>query len=105
MIRVTIEIIPSGDETRKRHIGTVEIANDGTGSSEVGNYSIRLAKFSNPSQTWLQGKLTGFNRVNRGPYDLVLQSLIATIGVRNSQAVRDYKMGQRINLNLLAEEV
>jgi hypothetical protein len=55
MIRVTIEILPSGDETRKRHVGTVEIANDGTGSAEVGNYSIRLTKFSGPTQTWLKG--------------------------------------------------
>lgn len=105
MIRVTIEILPSGDEGRKKHVGTVEIANDGTGSPDVGNYSIRLAKFSTPNQTWLQGQVIGFDRVNRGPYDLLLQSLIATIGARNSQALRDYKKSQTKVSNLLAEEI
>lgn len=105
MIRVTIEILPSGDETRKRHIGTVEIANDGTGSPNFGNYSIRLAKFSGPRHTWLKGKLTGFDRIKRGPYDLLLQCLLVTIGVRNSEAFMEYKKTQEQNRNLFSEEV
>jgi len=105
MIRVTIEILPSGDESRKRHIGTVEIANDGTGSRDIGNYSIRLAKFGAPKQTWLKGKLVGFDRIKRGPYDLLLQSLHATIGVRNAEAFKEYKKTQQQNRNLLSEEV
>jgi hypothetical protein len=105
MIRVTIEILPKGDEARKRHIGTVEIANDGTGNSEVGNYLIRLAKFGGPAQTWLHGKLQGFDRIKRGPYDLLLQCLIATIGSRNSQAFKEYKSQQEIVTNLQTEEI
>jgi hypothetical protein len=105
MLRVTIEVLPSGDENRKRHLGTVEIANDGTGSPEVGNYSIRLAKFGRPNQTWLQGKLSGFDRIKRGPYDLLLQCLVATVGVRNSEAVRAYKKSQEQALNLFSEEI
>jgi hypothetical protein len=105
MLRVTIEILPSGDENRKRHLGTVEIANDGTGSAEVGNYSIRLAKFGRPDQTWLQGKLNGFDRIKRGPYDLLLQCLLATVGVRNSEALKEYKKSQGQTPNLVSEEI
>ncbi|MFZ6731267.1 hypothetical protein ACO0LG_05015 [Undibacterium sp. Ji42W] len=105
MLRVTIEILPSGDESRKRHLGTVEIANDGTGSQEIGNYSIRLAKFGRPNQTWLYGKLSGFDRIRRGPYDLLLQSLLATIGVRNSATVEEYKKSQSPIVNLMSEEM
>lgn len=105
MIRVTIEVLPKGDENRKRHVGTIEIANDGTGDSTIGNYIIRLAKFGSPRQTWLHGKLTGFNRVKRGPYDLLLQCLLATIGPRNSQALKKYKLDQTTSTNLQAEEV
>ena len=83
MLRVTIEVIPRGDEGRKRHIGTVEIANEGTGNAELGNYAVRLSKFGRPQQNWMRGAVRGFDRLRRGPYDLLLQSLIATVGRRN----------------------
>lgn len=82
MIRVTIEVLPGGDASLRRHVGTIEIANDGTGSEETGNYSIRLSKFGNPNQTWIRGVVKGFDRIKRGPYDLLLQCLDATVGRR-----------------------
>ncbi len=82
MIRVTIEVLPGGDATLRRHVGTIEIANDGTGNEESGNYSIRLSKFGNPGQTWIRGVVRGFDRIRRGPYDLLLQCLDATVGHR-----------------------
>jgi len=39
MLRVTIELVPFGVEAEARKIGTMVIANDGTGSSRVGNYA------------------------------------------------------------------
>lgn len=38
MLRVTIELVPYGDEERAHDIAVMLIANDGTGDSEVGNY-------------------------------------------------------------------
>ena len=38
MIRVTIELVPFGVEERKEVLGIVEVANDGTGNRETGNY-------------------------------------------------------------------
>lgn len=88
MLRVTIEVVPKGDESRRRHLGTLEIANDGTGSSECGNYAVRLAKFGQPQQSWIRGAVRGFDRIRRGPYDLLLQCLVATVGHRNQTVLR-----------------
>ena len=38
MIRITVELLPQGDEKRKRTLGTMEIANDRSGTSQIGNY-------------------------------------------------------------------
>ena len=40
-LRVTIELIPRGDEARTRKIAVVNIENDGTGTQERGNYIVR----------------------------------------------------------------
>lgn len=42
MYRVTVEILPHGDEQRKRTVATMEIANDLTGDEITGNYKYRL---------------------------------------------------------------
>lgn len=89
MLRVTIEVVPRGDESKRRHLGTVEIANEGTGSVESGNYAVRLAKFGRPQQSWMRGAVRGFDRLRRGPYDLLLQCLIATVGRRNQMILRE----------------
>lgn len=38
MLRVTIELVPHGDESRAKRIGEMIIANDGTGGTFHGNY-------------------------------------------------------------------
>lgn len=38
MIRVTVELVPFGDEDKKKVIGEMLIANDGTGTQKTGNY-------------------------------------------------------------------
>lgn len=84
MIRVTIELLRHGSEAHKRHLGTIEIANDGTGDADMGNYSVRLSKFGNPMSTWKRGAVTGFARRKRGPFDLLLLALLRTVGTRIS---------------------
>lgn len=82
MIRVTIELVPRGDESKKKHLGTAEIVNDGTGDIATGNYTVRLSKWGQPEQTWKRGSLTGFPRQRLGPWDLLALALVATIGDR-----------------------
>jgi hypothetical protein len=88
MIRVTIELLPHGDETRKRHLGTAIIANDGTGKDTHGNYNIRLSRRGQPDSTWKTGRLTGFQRKRFLVWDLLLLALAATVGQRMFRRVK-----------------
>ncbi len=89
MIRVTIQLLPFGNEANARHLGTIDIANDGTGTAERGNYKVRLAGFRGPHSRWREGAVRDFPRKSRGPYDLLLRALIATVGDRARQLVAD----------------
>ncbi len=89
MIRVTIELWPRGDAARRKHLGTIDIANDGTGTPERGNYKVRLAGFKGAESTWRAGAVQGFPRRSRGPYDLLLRALAATVGDRARRLVAE----------------
>lgn len=101
MLRCTIELVPGGDETRKRVIGCVEIANVG-GTQQVGNYSVVLKKtppFAGALRAaWKRGLLKGedddaiaaevigHHRQLRGSYDLLYRALRACgLEERNKQ--------------------
>ena len=43
MLRVTVELLPFGDESAKKTLTTFDIANNGTGDVEYGNYDVRLS--------------------------------------------------------------
>jgi hypothetical protein len=88
MIRVTIELLPHGYESKKRTIGMVEIANDGSGTWEDGNYNVRLTKeppVAKRQGTWKKGRVEGFPRLVLGPYDLLYRALRACVGSRNKE--------------------
>lgn len=40
MIRVTVELVPHGDERAKNTLGVIEVVNDGTGDMHTGNYDV-----------------------------------------------------------------
>lgn len=68
MIRVTVELLPHGDESRRRTLGTMEIANDGTGDQETGNYdAILRAEYTNGRV----GRVTNFHRQHQSCWSLV----------------------------------
>lgn len=88
MIRCTIELLPGGSEERKRTIGLVEIANDGSGTESRGNYVVALKKtppFSGALiKNWKRGEfeedvetgtVEGHHRSLRGVYDLLYMAL------------------------------
>jgi hypothetical protein len=93
VLRCTIDLIPRGDESRKRTLGIVEIANDGTGAPERGNYRVVLTKtapFPGALRAaWKKGLLEGedddaiaayvegHHRTRRGVYDLLYRALRA----------------------------
>lgn len=83
MIRVTVELLPHGDASRARHLGTMTIANDGTGTLQRGNYTATLSKWGQPNAVWKHGRVVNFDRKRRGAWDLMLQVLRSAVGDRN----------------------
>ena len=84
MLRITIELVPYGDESRKRVLGIGEITNDAMGTHTTGNYHGRLSKWApKTGQTWRRGTVTNFKRKAHGPWDLVYLALAACVGDRN----------------------
>jgi len=87
MIRVTIELLPHGSELHKRHLGTMEISNDGSGGTgTTGSYNVRLSKRGLPAVLWRRARVEGFPRKLLGAYDLVYRAFAASVGMRNPGA-------------------
>jgi hypothetical protein len=83
MIRVTIELLPLGIEEEKRHIGTMIIFNDGTGSRTRGSYKYRISKQGHPLSIWKEGEVDDFARTKLGPWDLLFLVLKHAVGKRD----------------------
>lgn len=70
MIRVTVELIPHGDESKARMLGVMEIANDGTGDLDIGHYDGTLhAEYT--GKTGRTGRVREFNRRHQSVWSLV----------------------------------
>jgi hypothetical protein len=85
VLRYTIELVPKGDESRKRVIGVAEIANVG-GTKTIGNYSVRLRGGTSTWTglgDWRRGSVQGFPRLRQGAWDLMYRALHACIADRN----------------------
>lgn len=67
MLRITVEVVPGGYEGAKRTLSTVYVGNDGTGSSNVGNYDVYLEDPRHQDypraqrKGWI-GRIENFNR-------------------------------------------
>ena len=73
---------------------TATIANAGTGTQQLGDYIVELAKSpeyakpGNVGKPWRKGKVMGFQRKRLGPWDLVLRALLSTVADRNLGAIQ-----------------
>ena len=81
MIRVTIELVPHGDESRKKTIGTAVIINKGIGTQEIGNYEAINTTIGD--EVWSKGIVKDFPRLYRSAWDLLYLALKGVIGERN----------------------
>lgn len=84
MVVVTVELWPGGDPTRKRHLGTAWIANDGTGDRRTGNYWVKLFSRGKRPRLWKEGIVRGFPRKDLLAWDLVYRALRNIVGSRNA---------------------
>jgi hypothetical protein len=78
MVRVTIELVSSKGADHNRTLGVVEIANDGTGTGEFGNYLYRISHggvfFGRRKGWWKKGRVMRFGR-RLSPYRLLSRVL------------------------------
>ena len=81
MVRVTVELCPGGDESKPRHLGTARIANRRV-TGDLADYTVTLSKWGDPKARWKSGAVLGFNRVTRGPWDLLGAAIAACLGTR-----------------------
>jgi len=73
MLRVTIELVPYGIEEDAQRIGTMLIANDGTGSYKFGNYAYAYDYTDRPDDPE-SGTVTRYSRAD-GAWKLVKKIL------------------------------
>jgi len=62
MLRVKIELVPHGDESRAKTIGEMVIANDSTGTYENGNYQAVIAPDSWSGEPMCHANLQNWDR-------------------------------------------
>lgn len=62
MIRVTVELVPHGDESRARVLARGTMTNDGTGTLQRGNYRFQLSQSGRPNATSRVGSVRDFPR-------------------------------------------
>lgn len=83
MIKITAELFPHGSEIGKRHLGTLVIANTGTGTVKVGNYRYVLYKAGSSVRFWKEGEIKGFPRLRLLVWDLLYRILRDLFDDRN----------------------
>lgn len=75
MLRITIEMLPKGDEDKAFTLAQGVIANDGTGTVYMGNYIYGFsgqATRSNPDpDIVMSGRLEGFPRQHEDAWELL----------------------------------
>ena len=81
MLRITIELLPGGNENRKKIIATGTITNLGTGNLSHGNYFVDLR--DKAGRPWKHGTIFGFPRRRLLAWDLLCRSLSRLLGARN----------------------
>ena len=81
MIRVTVELLPFGNESKAKLLGVALITNDCTGTKASGNYVTLLSKKGKTiskrlnSNIWKKGTVTGFPRLRNGHWSLLYTAL------------------------------
>jgi len=87
MLRVTIELLPDGDEEAARVLGQMTIANDDTGTAFNGHYDTQLTTFDRDGGSFVRtGRVEDFNR-ERSAVDLVMFALETLNPLRRSGAM------------------
>jgi hypothetical protein len=74
MIRIKIDLVPHGIESKSRPIGQMEIWNDATGDHRRGNYKFRFSRERGKERS---GELKDFPRLSANVFELIRRCLNA----------------------------
>ena len=83
MIKVTVELFPFGLENNKRHLGTIFIWNDASGTKTNGNYKFKILKAGEQDSIWKTGEVKDFPRKRLLIWDLLFRCLKEIVATRN----------------------
>lgn len=97
MLRVTVELVPYGDESKKKQIGQMVIANDSSGDSSKASYQAWTAADAWSKEPARFGKLSGYDR-SQSVWELVRLVLEA---VRLEKHIPDNDLSERLKGKLL----
>lgn len=84
MIRITIELVPYGDESQAKVIAMGVIANDGTGTLRRGNYRYQLSQSKRPHVTSRKGGVKDFSRLQKNVWHLLKLVLNTAFGPKEA---------------------
>ncbi len=73
MLVVKVELWPHGQESQARTLGTIRIANDGTGTPRRGNYDYAMR--GGRHRMMKTGRITDYARQAYNPWELVRRIL------------------------------
>lgn len=72
MIKITVELLPYGNEINKKILGSAKIWNDGTGTKNKGNYCFQLF---GKSRKLREGEIKNFSRLKKHAWYLIQEML------------------------------
>jgi hypothetical protein len=84
MIRITVELVPKGDNSKARKLWQALIGNDATGTMTRGNYRYTLSRRGAAGSVWKAGRIYDFPRKDLGVWDLMYRVLKDAVGNRNN---------------------
>ena len=74
MLRITVELVPWGDDYLARPIGKMFIGNDSSGTLEEGNYFVKASHMSQDGKV-ITREVKGFPRKELDAWHLLQQAL------------------------------
>lgn len=75
MLVIRYEIWPGGDQEKRRILGTIAIANDGTGDHNTGNYKYTVTGKRGLTLKYGLGNIKGYKRQVHSPWKLAWEVL------------------------------
>ena len=100
MLRITVELVPLGDEDNKQKIGEMVIANTGDTQSITSSYEAWISKNDWSGEPEMYGKLDDYNR-SQSVWELIRLMLEAIRLEEHIPSKEKNSLAQRLKRKLL----